>query len=161
MVDYNCMELIFFFGDTSCCQNKANPVSHGMPPPPSMDSLPPDKIPHGKSSPSMGFLHPPPSSAMGFLPGGGGGGLAIWYYPPPWGSSAMGFLPGKVCHMIFLHGERLPYGIIFAGTISHGVCSPIMKCVCVGGGEIYYRGETLPYGIVSPLGKFCHGISSG
>ena len=23
-----------FVGDTSCCQNKANPVSHGIPPPP-------------------------------------------------------------------------------------------------------------------------------
>ena len=65
----------------------------------------------------------------------------------PWGSSAMVFLPG----------EGLPYGIISAGTISHGICSLIMKCVW---GEIYDREETLPYGIVSPLGKFCHWISS-
>ena len=34
---------------------------------------------------------------------------------PPWGSSDMGFLPGKVCHMVFLQGERLPYGIISGG----------------------------------------------
>ena len=34
---------------------------------------------------------------------------------PPWGSSAMGILPGKVCHMIFLHGERLPHGIVSGG----------------------------------------------
>ena len=54
MVDYNCIENHVFLGDISCCQNKANPVSHGTPPP--MDFLPPDKIPYGKSSPSMGFL---------------------------------------------------------------------------------------------------------
>ena len=24
--------------------------------------------------------------------------------------------------MVFLQGERLPYGIISAGTISHGIC---------------------------------------
>ena len=94
------------------------------------------------------------SSAMGFLPGGGGLPYGII---PPWGSSAMGFLPGgeachmvlfppgevllwdffrgKVCHMMFLHGERLPYGIISAGTISHGICSLIMKFVG-GGGDL-------------------------
>ena len=87
---------------------------------------------------------------MGFLPGGR---LAMWYYFL-WGSSTMGFLPGKVCHMIFLHGERLPHGIVSAGTISHGICSLIMKFVCGGGGEqIYHRGETLPYGIVPPPGE--------
>ena len=34
---------------------------------------------------------------------------------PPWGSSAMGFFRGKVCHMVFLQGERLLYGIISGG----------------------------------------------
>ena len=35
-----------------------------------------------------------------------------------------------------------------------------MKFVCGGGGGFTVEGEALPYGIVSPLGKFCHGISS-
>ena len=94
------------------------------------------------------------SSAMGFLPGDR---LAIWYYFP--GEVLLwDFFRGKVCYMVFLQGERLPYGIISAGTISHGICSLIMKFVW---GEIYHRGETLPYGIVSSLWKFCHWISSG
>ena len=59
--------------------------------------------------------------------------------------------------MVSLHGERLPYGIISGGTICHDICSLIMKFVW---GKIYIKGEALPYGIVSPLGKFCHGISS-
>ena len=64
--------------------------------------------------------------------------------------------------MIFLHGERLPYGIISAGTISHGICSLIMKCVCGGGGgEIYHRAETLPYDIVPPWGSSVMGFLPG
>ena len=62
--------------------------------------------------------------------------------------------------MVFLHGERLPYGIISGGTICHGICSLIMKFVCEWG-RFTMEVEALPYGIVSPLGKFCHGISSG
>ena len=53
--------------------------------------------------------------------------------------------------MVFLHWERLSYGIISGGTIFLDICSLIMKFVCVwGGGEIYNRGEALPYDIVSP-----------
>ena len=139
------------------------------PPPPPWISFPPDTIPYGKSSPSMGFLPPPPknknvfpkmefvlrrfaiegeglpygiispwgSSAMGFLPGGGGGG-AIWYYFP----LLWDLFRGKGCHMVFLHGECLQYGIISGGTICHGICSLIMKSVW---------GEALLYGIVSHL----------
>ena len=57
--------------------------------------------------------------------------------------------------MVFLHGERLPYGIISGGTIRHGICSLIMKFVCGGGGggEIYHRGGALPYGSVSLWGS--------
>ena len=116
-----------------------------------MDFLPPDKIPYGKSSQSMGFRPPPlpkqiahavpilhmefvleeichrgGSSAMGFLPGGR---LAIWYYFP--GEVLLwDFFRGKVCHMVFLQGERLPYGIISAGTISHLFT---YHEICVGG----------------------------
>ena len=87
-----------------------------------MDFRPPplDEIPYGKSSPSMGFIPPPPKkkqiahavpilhinifaysinpcSAKGFLPGR----FAIWYYFP-WGSSDIRFLPGEMaCHMLF------------------------------------------------------------
>ena len=41
--------------------------------------------------------------------------FAIMVLFPPWGSFALGFLPGKVCHMVFLHGERLLCGIISRG----------------------------------------------
>ena len=165
-----------FVGDTSCCQNKANPVSHGIPPP--MDFIPPDKISYDKSSPSMGFLPPPSQNRSHMLSqcciwnlcwrrfaivgevlpwDFFRGRLAIWYYFP--GEVLLwDFFRGKACYMVFLQGERLPYGIISAGTISHGICSLIMKFVW---GGIYHRGETLPYGIVSPLEKFCHWISSG
>ena len=82
---------------------------------------------------------------MGFLPGGR---LAIWYYIP--GEVLLwDFFRGKVCYMVFLQGERLSYGIISAGTISH--LFPYHE-ICVG--KIYHRGGTLPYGIVPPLGKF-------
>ena len=100
------------------------------------------------------------SSAMGFIPGRR---LAIWFYFP--GEVLLWyFFRWKVCYMVFLQVERLSYGIISAGTISHGICSLIMKFVW---GEIYHRGETLPYGIVRPppgevlpldffRGKVCH-----
>ena len=81
---------------------------------------------------------------IGFLPGGGGGGLPHGITPPPCEVLPWDFFRGKLCHMVFLHGERLPYGIISGGGgegICHGICSHIKKCVCVGGGgEIYHRG---------------------
>ena len=73
---------------------------------------------------------------MGFLLGGGR--LAIWYYFPR----------GRFCYG-FSSGKGLPYGIISAGTISHGIWFPYHEICVGGGGEIYHRGETLPYGIVS------------
>ena len=84
-------------------------------------------------------LSPPPwgSSAIGFHPGGGGGGGAEGLphgIIPPGEVLLWDFFRGKVCHKVFLHGERLPYGIISEGTICHGICSLIKKCVCVGGG---------------------------
>ena len=47
----------------------------------------------------------------------------------PWGSSAMGF-PGEGLPYCIPSGERLPYGIISAGTISH--LFPYHE-ICVGG----------------------------
>ena len=61
--------------------------------------------------------------------------------------------------MIFLHGERLPYGIISAGTISHDICSLIMKFV--GGERFTIEGKLYHMVLFPPLGKFYHGISSG
>ena len=66
------------------------------------------------------------------------------------GSSAIGFLPGKVFHIVFLQGERLPYGIISAGTFSH---------LC--GGRFTIEGKFYHMVLFPPLGKFCHWISSG
>ena len=106
-----------------------------------------------------GIIPPWGSSAMGF--GGGGGRFAIWYYFPL-GKFCYGISSGgKVCHMVFLHGERLPNSIIFGGTICHGICSLIMKFVCVcGGGGTNHRGGSFIIGHCFPLGKICLGISS-
>ena len=106
MVDYNCMELIFFLVIHHVARIRRIRCHLGCPPPPSMDSLPPDKIPHGKSSPSMGFL-PPPSQFCHGISSGGGGGLAIWYYSPL----------GKFCYG-FSSGESLPYDIPSWGTFA-------------------------------------------
>ena len=58
---------------------------------------------------------------------------------------------GKVCHMVFLHGERLPCGII-SGRKSAMVFVP-SSCNLRGGSfTIWY---------CFPLGKFCHVISGG
>ena len=145
-----------------------------------MDFLPPDKIAYGKSSPSMGFRPPPPlpkqiAHAVPILHRefvleeichiggtwdffrGGGGACHMVLFPP-----AMGFLPGKVCHMIFLHGESLPYGIISAGTISHGICSLIMKFVCVwGGGRFTIEGKLYHMALFPPWGSSVMGFLSG
>ena len=48
----------------------------------------------------------------------------------PWGSSAMGFLPGEGFPYGIPSGERLSYGIISTGTISH--LFPYHE-ICVGG----------------------------
>ena len=124
MVDYNCMELIFV-GDTSCCQNKANPVSHGFP---SRIKL---HVPYGKSSPSMGSP-PPPSQNKSqiavpilhmefvleeichsekFCHGiSSGGRLAIWYYFPL----------GKFCQGIS-SGGRFAICYSFMGNVCNMV----------------------------------------
>ena len=161
---------------TSHSEQRRQVVSHGIPPP--MDP-PPDKIPYGKSSPSMGSPPPPkkkkPQSHMqsqyyiwnlcwrifaiegvikrfaiwyypplgkfchGISSGGGGGGVAIWYYFPlgkfcygisSWGGGG-GVLPYGIPSW-----ERLSYDIISGETICHGICSLIMKFVCVGGGDL-------------------------
>ena len=109
------MERNLFVGDTPCCQNKANPVSHRTPPP--MDFSPPPPLPT-KIAHAVPILH------MEFVLEEichRGGRFAIWYYSllgkfchrissggggggggglphgiiPPLGSSAMGFLPGE------------------------------------------------------------------
>ena len=63
-------------------------------------------------------------------------------FPPgevlPWD-----FFRGKVCYMVFLHGERLPYGIISGGTMCHGICSLIMKFVW---GKLYHMVLFPPWG---------------
>ena len=41
-----------------------------------------------------------------------GGRFATWYYSPPGEVLLWDCFRGKVCHNVFLHGERLPYGII-------------------------------------------------
>ena len=90
-----------------------------------------------------GIISPWGSSVIGFLPRGGGGEVCHMVLSPPPGEVLLwDFFRGKVCHKVFLHGERLPYGIIFEGTICHGICSLIKKCVCVWGGGrvIYHRG---------------------
>ena len=67
---------------------------------------------------------------MGFLPGGGGGFCHIVLFPP--GEVLLWDLfRGKVYHMVFLHGERVPYGINSGGTICHGIF-PHHE-ICVGG----------------------------
>ena len=149
----------------------------GSPPP--MDP-PPDKIPYGKSFPSMGFLPPPPSQSKSHM-------LSQYYIwnlcwrrfaiegeglpyiiISPWGSSAMGFLPG---------GGGLPHGIIPPGEVL--LFDFFRGKVCH---NVYLQVEGLPYGIIPPwgssaigflpggggchmvlfpLGKFCYGISSG
>ena len=135
-------------------------MSHRTPPPP-MDFSPPpskqkshmlsqyyivlDEICHrhveGEGLP-YGIIPSWGSSAIGFLPGGGS--FATWYYSPL-GKFCYWISSGKVCHKVFLHGERLPYGIISEGTICHGICSLIKKCVCVsGGGGSTIEGEALP-----------------
>ena len=45
----------------------------------------------------------------------GGGGFTIWYCFPPGEVLPLDFFRGKVCHMVFLKGERLPYGILWGG----------------------------------------------
>ena len=73
-----------------------------------------------------------------FRGGGGGEGLPHGIIPP--GEVLLwDFFRGKACHKVFLHGERLPYGIIFGGQ-SAMVFVPLSRNVCVWGGEIYHRG---------------------
>ena len=66
---------------------------------------------------------------------GGGGGCCHMVLFPPGEVLLWDFFRGKVCHKVFLHGERLPYGIISRGTICHGICSLIKVCVW-GGGDL-------------------------
>ena len=88
-------------------------------------------------------LFPPwGSSAIGFLPGGGGG-VCHMVLSPPGEVLLWDFFRGKVCHKVFLHGERLPYGIISGGGGDNlpWYLFPYQEmCVCGGGGEIYHRG---------------------
>ena len=156
------MERNFFFGDTPCCQNKANPVSHRTPPhgflPPSQQkshmlsqyyiwslcwrfAIEGEGLPYG-IIPSWG------SSAIGFLPGGR---FATWYYSPL-GKFCYGISSGgEVCHKVFLQVEGLPYGMVL---FPPGEVLPSDFFRGGGGG--------LPHGITPPPpGKFCYGISSG
>ena len=48
---------------------------------------------------------------------------------PPGEVRPWDFFRGKVCHIVFLNGERLPYGIISMSTICHGIGSLVMKLV--------------------------------
>ena len=43
------------------------------------------------------------------------GNFTIWYCFPPGEVLPLDFFRGKVCHMVFLQGGRLPYGIISGG----------------------------------------------
>ena len=90
---------------------------------------------------------------------GGGGGVAIWYYFPL----------GKFCYGISSGGR---FGIwysfienVFAIWYNFRVDNLPWylfphHAICVGG-IFTIEGEALPYCIVPPLGKFCHGFSSG
>ena len=100
-------------------------------------------LPYGITPPPP----PPGKFCHSISSGGGGGGCHMVLFPP----SAMRFSRGKVCHMVFLHGERLPYGILSDGQSAKGICSLIMQCVW--GDDIHFctiEGEALPYGIVPP-----------
>ena len=44
-----------------------------------------------------------------------GGSFTIWYYFPPGEVLPWDFFRGRVCHMVFLQGERLSYGILSGG----------------------------------------------
>ena len=121
------MEFMFLLGIHHVARIRRIRCRMGPAPPPLIDFLPPDKIPYGKSSPSMGFLPPPPSQNkpahavpivhMEFV-------FKKNYHRG--GSSPMGF--HKACHMIlfpwgssamvFLPGEGLLHGIPSGGTFA-------------------------------------------
>ena len=142
------MERIFFVGDTPCCQNKANPVSHRTPPPPWISPPPlPTKTAHAVPILHLEFVleeicHRGGRFAIWYYSllgkfchrissgGGGGGKVCHMVLFPPGEVLLWDFFRGKVCHKVFLHGERLPYGIISEGfvSLSRNVC------VCGGGG---------------------------
>ena len=99
----------YFFGDTSCCQNKGNPVSHGMSPPPPWISFPRIKYHMVKVPHLWDFsLSPPPPQVLpwDFFRGGGGGASHMVLFPL-----------GKFC-CGFSSGEGLPYHIPSWGTFA-------------------------------------------
>ena len=65
----------------------------------------------------MVFLHAERLPYVIIFGGGGeiyhrGESFTIWYCFPPGEVLSWDFFRGKVYHMVFLQGERLPYGII-------------------------------------------------
>ena len=110
-----------------------------------------EEICHRGEGLPYGIIPPPGKFCHGISSGGGGGGCHMVLFPP--GEVLLwDFFRGKVYHMVFLHGERLPYGIISGGTICHGICSLIMTFVWEE--EFTIEGEPLPYGIVfTPWGS--------
>ena len=113
MVDYNCMELMFLLGIHHVVRIRRIRCLMGFPPP--MDFLPPDKIPYGKSCPSMGFLSPPPPSQHKSHM------LSQYYiWTLCWRRFA---IEGEVLPWDFFRGEGLPYGIISLGKFCYGISS--------------------------------------
>ena len=144
-------------GDTPCCQNKANPVSHRTP-----------------------WIPPPPSQQKSHM-------LSQYYYiwslcwrrfaiegeglphgitPPPPGEVLLwDFFRGKVFHMVLPPLGKFCYGISSGGRFAIWYYPPPGEVllwdffrgkVCH---KVFLHGERLPYGIISE-GTICHGICS-
>ena len=103
-----------------------------------------------------GIISPWGSSAKGFLSGAEGLPFGIF---PPGEVLLCDFFRGKVCHMVFLHGKCLPYGILSGGTICHGICYLIMKFVW--GEYLPLRGKLYHMVLFPPWGSFAMGFLPG
>ena len=93
-------------------------------------------MPHIGGGLSYDIISPWGSSAMGFHPGGGGGagGVCHMVLFPPGEVLIWDLFRGKVCHIVFLQEEGLPYGIIsgrgeLRGKNSNMTPAPLSKQV--------------------------------
>ena len=118
---------------------KSTPVTWDFqPPPPPWISFPPEQIPYGKSSPSMGFLPPPLPNKIAHavpilhlelvledicVPRWEGLPYGII---PPWGSSAWDFFRGRFFIWYYFRGDNLPWYFFLYHEI----------CVGGGGGDL-------------------------
>ena len=161
----------FFVGDTSCCQNTANPVSHRISSPNGFPLPPPPRIKyHMVKVPIYGISPPPlPTKIAHAVPilhmelvldeiCHRGGRFAIWYYFPllvlpsdffrgGGGGLLHGIIPpwGEVLLWDFFPGEDLPKGIPSWATFA-----------------IWYnfRGDNLPW-YLFPYQEMCVCVCGG